>query len=152
MSPDHLDDDRTLHVTGRIQIPRSEFSFEFIRSSGPGGQNVNKVASKARLRWDVVASPSVPDDVKQRFLGRYRTRVTEEGELILTSQRFRDQPKNEADCYEKVREMLLSVATPPVKRRATKPSRGSKERRLKAKKEGAAKKQGRRAPRLDADS
>ena len=138
-----------LFVTNRIRIPLDELHFEFIRSSGPGGQNVNKVASKARMRWDVMVSPSLPEDVKNRFLSRFRTKITEEGEFITTSQRFRDQPKNEADCLEKLREMLLLVAIPPVKRRPTKPTRGSKERRLKAKRDSSEKKQSRREIRYD---
>jgi ribosome-associated protein len=142
-------DDNVLRVSPRIRIPRGEFTFEFIRSSGPGGQNVNKVASKARLRWNVAESPSLPDDVRQRFCTRYANRITEAGEFLTTSQRFRDQPKNEADCLEKLREMLLTVATPPVKRKKTKPSRGSKERRLRAKRDHSGKKQGRQRPAVD---
>src|SRR5688572_20354593 len=114
--------DSMLAVNSRIQIPLDEFEISFSRSSGPGGQNVNKLNTKAMLRWAVSASPSVPEDVRQRFLTRFARRITNTGELVLTSQRFRDAGRNEADCLDKLREMLLSVAEPPVPRRVTKPS------------------------------
>src|SRR5947209_12864136 len=120
-------------LTENIQIPESEFHFTFARSGGPGGQNVNKVASKAVLHWDVAASPSLPAEVKERFSQQNRSRITTEGVLVLDSQRFRDQPKNVADCLEKLRDLLLRSLHRPKKRRATKPSRSSKERRLQAK-------------------
>ena len=129
-------------LTENIQIPESEFHFTFARSGGPGGQNVNKVASKAVLHWNVAASPSLPAEVKERFKEQNRSRITIEGVLVLDSQRFRDQPKNVADCLEKLRAMLLR----PKKRRATKPSRSSKERRLQAKRHIAKQKAHRRKP------
>jgi ribosome-associated protein len=134
-----------LEVNRRIQIPLEEFQFTFVRSSGPGGQNVNKVNSKAVLRWAVTASPSLPDDVRQRFLTQYPTRITTEGELVLSSQKYRDQPRNQEDCLEKVREMLLAVAAAPTVRRATKPSRGAKLRRLEGKRARSAVKSNRRS-------
>lgn len=135
-----------LVVTPRLQIPLAEFEFSYARSSGPGGQNVNKVNSKATLRWGVRGSPSLPDDVRERFLTAYGTRVTTEGDLLVVSQRFRDQAKNIDDCLEKLREMLAAVATAPRKRRATRPTRGSKERRLKDKRASSARKQFRGKP------
>src|SRR5829696_4099854 len=101
-----------LEVTNGIRIPLDEFEWSFARSGGPGGQNVNKVASKAVLRWDVAASPSLPDDVKARLRAQQRRRITTAGELVLTSQRFRDQERNRDDCLEKVRAMVLQAATP----------------------------------------
>ena len=137
-----------LVVKDGLSIPTSEFEFTFMRSSGPGGQNVNKVNSKARLRWPVAASPSLRDDVKRRFLARNRRQITTEGELIITSQRYRDQKGNVGDCLEKLRALLLEAAVPPKRRRKTKPSRASKERRLKGKRERSEKKERRRRPLL----
>src|SRR5205085_6959122 len=112
-----------LTVNSRLQIPLAEFEFTYARSSGPGGQNVNKVNSKATLRWGVRGSPSLPDDVRERFLAAYGSRVTTEGDILIVSQRFRDQAKNIDDCLAKLREMLAAVAVAPRKRRATKPTR-----------------------------
>lgn len=133
-----------LVINSRIQIPLEEFRFTYARSSGPGGQNVNKVNSKAVLRWAVTESPSLPVDVRSRLLTRIASQLTNEGELVISSDRYRDQPRNREDCLEKVRTMLRAVATPPKKRRPTKPSRASKERRLKSKQTQSQKKQQRR--------
>ena len=138
-----------LEVGRRIHIPLRELGFTFARSSGAGGQNVNKVNSKATLRWDVAGSPSLPDDVRERFHSRFARRITREGELVLTSQRFRDQGRNVADCLEKLRAMLAEVATRPRRRRATKPSRASRERRLRHKRAASERKQRRRPPSSD---
>jgi ribosome-associated protein len=86
-----------LEVNDRIRVPEEEFSWTFVRSGGPGGQNVNKVASKAVLRWSVGASPNLPDDVRARFRSHQHRRITVEGDLVLTSQRYRDQEEGEAD-------------------------------------------------------
>lgn len=133
-----------LFVTPRIQIPFDEFEFTYVRSSGPGGQNVNKVNSKAVLRWPLTVSPSLPADVRARFLARFHNKVTGDGELVISSQRYRDQGRNNQDCLDKVKEMLLEVAKAPTVRRATKPSKGSKVRRLASKKIRSSTKQGRR--------
>jgi ribosome-associated protein len=135
-----------LTITPAIQIPDNEFQFTFARSSGPGGQNVNKVSSKAVLRWSPAASPSLPEDVRSRFLSRYASRLTTEGDLILTSQRSRDQKRNVDDCLVRLREMLLAVTRKPVQRRPTKPTRGSHQRRLEAKRIQSGKKRNRRRP------
>jgi ribosome-associated protein len=131
-------------VNDRLIIPDGELQFTFSRSSGPGGQNVNKVNSKATMRWNVTQSPSLPDDVRARFIARFRNRITHEGDLLITSQRYRDQPKNIADCCDKLAAMLREVLVPPKRRRATKPTRGSKVRRLEAKRQRGMKKEGRR--------
>src|SRR2546422_2368301 len=89
-----------------FRIPDRELQWSFVRSSGPGGQNVNKVASKAVLRWDLAGSPSVPAEVKARLRTLQRRRITGDGELLLTSQRFRDQERNRLDCLDKLREMI----------------------------------------------
>ncbi|MCA9204259.1 MAG: alternative ribosome rescue aminoacyl-tRNA hydrolase ArfB [Pirellulaceae bacterium] len=138
-----------LKVNRRIAIPLAEFTYTFARSGGPGGQNVNKVNSKATLRWPITSSPSLPEDVRQRFLATFRTRITQDGDLVLSSQRYRDQGRNVQDCLDKLREMLLSVATPPKIRRETKPTRGSRERRLQEKKSLGQKKERRRTIRPD---
>ncbi len=138
-----------LVVDSHVQIPLAEFEITFARSGGPGGQNVNKVNSKAVLRWGVRGSPSLPEAVRQRFLQRYAARLTGDGELLVTSQRYRDAPRNLSDCLDKLRAMLLAVATPPKRRRATRPTRGSVERRLQAKRRKSSAKQHRRVPRDD---
>ena len=138
-----------LEVNARIQLPDSEFTFAFSRSGGPGGQNVNKVCSKALLAWDATQSPSIPQDVRERFLIRYPRRMNKDGMLLITSQRYRDQSRNTQDCLNKLVELLLSVAVAPIKRRATAPSRGAKQRRLSDKHVRSDKKQSRRRPNLN---
>jgi ribosome-associated protein len=95
-----------LIVNPQLRIPLDEFRFSFARSSGPGGQNVNKVNSKAVLHWPLLASPSLPEDVRARLLAKHRRRLTAAGELLLASQRFRDAGRNVSDCLEKLRAML----------------------------------------------
>lgn len=138
------DTPKYLVVSSRLRIPLDELEFTFVRSSGPGGQNVNKVSSKAVLRWRVTESPSLPAAVRERFIAKYGSRLTKDGELLLTSQRYRDQQRNVEDCLERLRVMLLEVATPPKKRRPTKPTRGSKERRLQEKRQTGERKKQRR--------
>jgi ribosome-associated protein len=138
-----------LVVNKRIRIPQSEFRFTFARSGGPGGQNVNKVNTKATLRWPVADSPSLPEAVRQRFMQKNRRRITTEGELVMSSQRYRDQARNVDDCLEKLRELLSEAAVAPKRRKKTRPTRASKERRLKAKQEKSQKKQRRKPPSLD---
>src|SRR5438128_1466665 len=133
-----------LEITPTLKIPDAELRLSFARSSGPGGQNVNKVSSKAILHFDVLTSPSLPPDVRERFLSRYKTRVTTAGEIVIHSEEFRDQPRNIQACYDKLREMVLTVLRPPKKRRPTKPTRGSKVRRLNEKKKRSDVKAGRR--------
>jgi ribosome-associated protein len=135
-----------LDINERIQIDENEFTWTYVRSGGPGGQNVNKVASKAVLRWPVDQSPSLPEEVKQRFRVQQRRRLTTEGELVLSSQRYRDQDRNRQDCLEKLRQMLLQALEVPKTRKKTKPGRGAKEARLREKKQQARKKAIRRAP------
>lgn len=137
-----------LVVSGSVAIPLAEFDVEYVRSGGPGGQNVNKVSSKARVRWPVVSSPSLPDEVKERFLARYKSRLTNEGDLIVVGQRYRDQKKNYDDCLNRLREMVREVLVPPRPRKATKPTRGSQKRRVEAKKQRSDTKRLRRKPKL----
>jgi ribosome-associated protein len=130
-----------LDINANIHIPETELEWTYVRSSGPGGQNVNKVASKAVLRWNVAATTALPDDVKARLAGR----LTTEGDLLLTSQRFRDQERNRQDCLEKLRALLLAATIVPKVRKKKKPTRASKERRLAAKKHRSAVKKQRKA-------
>jgi len=138
-----------LTVNAQIAIPLAEFHFSFSRSSGPGGQNVNKVNTKVTLRWDISNSPSLPEAVRERFCSRFHRRITKSGEFVMHSQRFRDQGRNVADCLGKLRELLLQVAAPVKVRRKRRPSRASIERRLNDKRRLAAKKQRRRKPAVD---
>ncbi len=135
-----------LIVPPHLRIPHAELQFTFVRSSGPGGQNVNKLNTKAVLRWAVRASPSLPSDVRARFLDRYQHRITNDGDLVLSSQRFRDQLQNQRDCLEKLREMLAAIAVAPKRRRKTKPTKASIVRRRTEKRANSTKKQHRRKP------
>jgi len=134
-----------LIIAPNLQIPLRELQFTFARSSGPGGQNVNKVNTKALLRWRVEASPNLPEAVRNRLLARHRRRLTADGDLLISSQRFRDAGRNAADCLEKLRRMVLEVALPPKPRRPSKPSGAAVRRRLDQKRKHAEKKRGRRA-------
>ncbi len=138
-----------LEINETIRIPESEWEWSFVRASGPGGQNVNKVASKAVLRWHLGVSPSLPDAVKQRLSALQKKRLTQEGDLVLSSQRFRDQEKNRQDCLDKLRDMILQALAVPKPRRPSRPTRGSRLRRLAAKRHRSATKESRRQPEAD---
>jgi ribosome-associated protein len=125
-------------------VPLSELSFSYARSGGAGGQNVNKVSSKAILRWPVRASTHLPADVHQRFLERFAHRLTGDGDLLIMSSRFRDRGRNVADCVERLRLMLSEVSAPPRPRKPTRPTRSAAEARLAAKRLRSRKKQTRR--------
>jgi ribosome-associated protein len=129
-----------IDIGNGVTVPDDELRFTYSRSGGPGGQNVNKVNSKATLHWDVLRSPSLPEDVRQRFLASYGQRVSRQGMLVLSSQRFRDQSRNVDDCLEKLAGMLRGALHPRKRRRPTRPTRGSRERRLRAKRHLSAKK------------
>ena len=113
-----------------IIIPEAELTESFIRASGPGGQNVNKVSSAVQLRFDVRASPSLPDDVAVRLMRLAGSRLTRDGVIVITAERFRDQQRNRTDARERLAGLVAQAEVRPVKRRPTKPSTGSKERRL----------------------
>jgi ribosome-associated protein len=136
-----------IRINAQIAIPRSELRFSFVRSSGPGGQNVNKVASKAVLRWAVARSGSIPDHVRARFVGKFRRRINDRGELVIASQRYRDQARNVEDCLNKLRELVLTAATLPKPRKKSKVPKAAREARLQQKRIAAAKKQQRKPPR-----
>lgn len=133
-----------------IRIPADELHFSFTRSSGPGGQNVNKVNSKAILHWNVLASDLLPEDARRRFLTRHRHQVNESGEIVISSQRFRDQPRNIADCIDKLQQWIAAALVRPKPRKKTKPTKASGERRLREKKSVSKRKEGRRKP-FDSD-
>ena len=139
----------SLYINNSISIPHSEFDYRYVRSSGPGGQNVNKVNSKVMLRWPIRESSTLPDEVKTRFWKRFGNRITTEGIFIISSQLTRDQLKNKHDCLKKLSEMLLEVAVPPKKRKKRRISRSAIEKRIVYKKRRSTLKQSRKPPRLD---
>lgn len=132
-----------LVVTPRIQIPDIELEFSFARSSGPGGQNVNKVNSKAILSWNFSTTSSLPLDVQERFLAAYAGKLTTDGRLVIAADESRDQARNMEICLEKLAAMLKAVAVAPKKRKPTKPSRAAKEKRISSKKKHGDIKKGR---------
>jgi len=136
-------------INDRIRIPEEEFTWSFARSGGPGGQNVNKVASKALLSWDVEKTACLSIPVKIRLKTLQRRRFTKEGILQIVSQRYRDQERNRQDCLDKLREMVLEALVVPKSRKPSRPTRGSREARLRAKKIRSGIKSGRRPPSED---
>jgi len=119
-----------LQITPTLAIPDDELVERFVRSSGPGGQNVNKVSTAVELRFDVANSPSLPEEVRARLLARRDRRITDDGVLVLSAQRFRTQDRNREDARERLAAVITAALHVPKKRIATKPSRGAKERRL----------------------
>ena len=128
---------------GPIAIPDDELVERFVRSAGPGGQNVNKVATAVELRFDVAGSPSLPEPVRARLLAKRDRRVTGEGVLVLSAQRFRTQDRNREDARARLAHFIETGLHAPKPRIATRPTRGSKERRLAGKRERSTIKQGR---------
>lgn len=128
----------------KIQIPYAELEFTFVRSSGPGGQNVNKVNSKAVLRWRIVDSYAIPEELRDRVLSRLASRLTVDGDLVLASDRYRDQKQNREDCIEKLIALLAEASHIPKARRKTKPSRSSKKKNRESKSRDSDKKKLRR--------
>jgi ribosome-associated protein len=128
-----------------IEIPEDELVERFVRAAGPGGQNVNKVASAVELRFDVVNSRALPDAVRARLLARSDRRLTADGVLVIQANRFRDQAKNRADARDRLAAIVVSASHVPKRRIATKPTRASKERRIESKKNRSTVKRGRNA-------
>jgi ribosome-associated protein len=137
-------------LTPSLSIDPAELSISFIRSSGPGGQNVNKVSTAAQLRFDLTGSPSLPEPVKRRAAALAGTRLTLAGEIVITADRHRTQALNRDDAVARLVELLAAAATPPKPRRATRPTLGSKVRRLDGKaKRGSTKRLRSGRPELD---
>jgi len=132
-----------LEIDDRLHIPEDELVEKFVRAAGPGGQNVNKVASAVELRFDVAASRALPDGVRERLLARRDRRLTDEGVLVIQANRFRDQAKNREDARARLAEVIRAAQFVPKKRIATRPTRASKERRIDAKKTRATVKRNR---------
>ncbi len=122
-----------IQITENIALDESEIQYQFIRSSGPGGQNVNKVATAVQLRFDVARSPSLPDHVRQRLARLAGKKMTESGVLVITARRFRKQDRNRQDAVDRLIAMVRKAAEVPKKRIKTKPSEQSKKRRLESK-------------------
>jgi ribosome-associated protein len=135
-----------LIVRDGVTLPPSDFTWDAVRASGAGGQNVNKVASKVELRFDLPGTRALADDVKERLRALARNRLDAAGWLVVTSQRTRDQSRNLDDALEKVRALVLRALEPPTPRKPTRTPHGVKMRRLADKKRVAEKKQGRARP------
>ncbi|MBI5033420.1 MAG: aminoacyl-tRNA hydrolase [Chloroflexi bacterium] len=133
-------------ITSTIAIDENEIQEEFIRASGPGGQNVNKVSTAVRLMFDVQHSPSLPDDVRARLIRLAGKRVNADGVLLIEAQRHRTQEQNRADARTRLIELIRQATIPPKTRRKTKPSLAAKQRRIESKKRRASVKSMRRAP------
>ena len=127
-----------IRVTPTISIDEREIEESFIRSSGPGGQNVNKLATAVQLRFDVRRSPALPDDVRQRLERLAGRRLTRDGVLIITAQQYRTQERNRQDALDRLLQMIREAAVRPVPRRPTKPTAGSRKRRLEGKRRRSA--------------
>jgi len=123
-----------LEITSTLMLDEKEISVDFIRASGPGGQNVNKVSTAVQLRFDAANSPSLPPDVKERLIKLAGSRVTEDGILIIEAKRYRSQEKNRLDANQRLISLIQRAAEPPKKRRATRPSLTAKAARVGAKK------------------
>ena len=132
-----------VQISPSLSLQESEIQLEFIRASGPGGQNVNKVATAVQLRFDVKNSPSLTDIIKQRLIKLARKRITEEGVLVIEAKRYRSQDKNREDAVQRLIHLLQQAEYEPKARRRTKPSKAAQEARLAAKKRRGEIKRGR---------
>jgi ribosome-associated protein len=138
-----------IEITDAIAIPETELTERFVAASGPGGQNVNKVASAVELRFDVRHSPSLPEALRERLLARRDRRLTSDGVFVVQAQRFRDQGRNREDARIRLAEFIRAGLHVPKRRIATRPTRASQQRRLEAKNGRGTVKRNRGKPRLD---
>jgi ribosome-associated protein len=123
-----------IRITDQISIDESELHESFVRASGPGGQNVNKLSTAVQLRFDVRHSPSLPSDVAVRLMRLAGRRMTKDGVLVIIAQNHRTQERNRAEAQERLIDLIRQAAVRPIPRRATKPTRASKQRRIEGKK------------------
>jgi len=139
-----------IRVTADISIDEREIEESFVRASGPGGQNVNKLATAVKLRFDVRRSPSLPDEVRARLERLAGARLTRDGVLVISAQRHRTQARNRQDALDRLLDLIRRAAVAPRPRRATKPTAAARERRVEAKKRrGGLKRQRRVTPGFD---